>query len=161
MHAEFQDENTLNYCVLQRFVPECREIGASDAASGPEVGVVPLETVGVVDFATRRAAAMMANNTVLRASSSDTIETIPASQACARNCGSCGSRRVTNTTRSGLDKGRGSRANASSSRTSTPCCDRSGLFDWLNVPRATPGKGFPKRLPRNARQQSKAGPSAS
>jgi hypothetical protein len=77
---------------------------------------IPPETAAAWDFATRNAAAMIASRTVLMGSSSETTETIPASHAWAKSWGSF---RVIKTTRSGLDKGRGRRANANSSKTST------------------------------------------
>src|SRR5579872_4750682 len=66
---------------------------------------------------------MIASRMVLTASSLDSTETIPAFQAWAKSWGS--GWQIT-TILSGLDKGRGSRANANSSRTITLGLETSG-----------------------------------
>jgi len=123
VHAGVHGGIHLNYWILQRFDPEVRFCGGIDAGTGAGLGDIPLGTAALWDFATRKAAAMMASRTVLMGSSSDTTDTIPASQARASNCGSL---RVISTTRSGLDKGSGSRANADSSKTRTLSSPGSG-----------------------------------
>jgi hypothetical protein len=83
MHAEVHAGRAVNYWILQRLDPDVRFIGGIGAVSELELGEIPLDKAELWDFTTRRDAAMMASRTVLRGSSSETTETIPASQASA------------------------------------------------------------------------------
>src|SRR6185369_12574763 len=79
MHAGVHDSLFANYWILQRFDAEVRFCGGNGAEAEVWLGDIPLKPAGSWDLATRKAAAMMASRTVLRGSSSETTDTIPAS----------------------------------------------------------------------------------
>src|SRR5690348_329633 len=83
MHAGDQGFGAATYCVLQRLDLERDSGGVIRAGTALELGEIPRDASG--GFATRKEAAMIASNTVGNESSTDTTETIPASQACDSN----------------------------------------------------------------------------